>query len=162
MPSDNAANLPVPESDPSRIVVASPTEQVADEGDQDEIQQLLTDQIVLSREMDGHFYAEVEVNYGKARFLVDTGASMVALTGDDAKELGLDWTEDELQMVGRGASGDVRGKQVMIDHMQIGNFEANAVRAVIIPEGLDVSLLGQSFLARIGSVNIKDNKMVWN
>ena len=50
----------------------------------------------------------------------------------------------------------------MIDRMQVGNFQASNVRAVIIPDGLDISLLGQSFLTRIGSVNIKDDKMVWN
>jgi aspartyl protease family protein len=127
-----------------------------------DIPQIAPDKITLNRAVDGHFYADLDVNYGKVRFLVDTGASMVALTGDDAQKLGLTWNDVELETIARGASGDVRGKLVMIDKMQIGNFQANNVRAAIIPQGLDVSLLGQSFLARVGSVNIQNDKMVWN
>lgn len=160
MPSDEGDNIVVPanESRPTQLIEAVET----DDSDKDDVEQLLPERIVLERESDGHFYVDVDVNFGKARFLVDTGASMVALTGDDARELGLQWSEEDLQSVGRGASGDVRGKSVMIDRMQVGNFQASNVRAVIIPDGLDISLLGQSFLTRIGSVNIKDDKMVWN
>lgn len=86
----------------------------------------------------------------------------MALTGEDAREIGLSWTEDELQSIARGASGAVFGKHVVIDRMQIGNVQATNVRAAIVPKGLNVSLLGQTFLARIGSVNIRDDKMVWN
>jgi aspartyl protease family protein len=133
-----------------------------DSGVADDVEQLLPDRIELAREADGHFYADVAVNQSQVRFMVDTGATAVALTGDDARAIGLNWSADELQAVGRGASGDVVGKQVIIDRMQIGNVQANNVRAVIIPQGLDVSLLGQTFLARVDSVNIRDNKMVWN
>lgn len=131
-------------------------------GGEDDIEQLIPDQIVLSREGDGHFYADIEVNHASLRFLVDTGATTVALTGEDARAIGLIWTEDELQPIARGASGPVYGKQVVIERMQVGNVQANNVPAAIVPKGLDVSLLGQTFLARIGSVNIRDNKMIWN
>ncbi len=163
MPSGNDSFvIPADETHPIQIITAAKPNAGFDSGKSNDIQQLLPDKITLNREMDGHFYADVNVNFGKVRFLVDTGASMVALTGDDARKLGLNWSADELQPVARGASGDVRGKQVTIDKMQIGNFQANNVPAAIIPEGLDVSLLGQSFLARVGSVNIQDDKMVFN
>lgn len=162
MPSGNPDSIVLEsEARPAQMVVAK-RNNAFDSGKDNDIEQLLPDKITLQREADGHFYANVDVNYGKVRFLVDTGATMVALTGDDARELGFSWNEDELQPVARGASGEVRGKQVMIEKMQIGNFQANNVRAAIIPEGLDVSLLGQTFLARVGSVNIKDDRMVWN
>jgi aspartyl protease family protein len=127
-----------------------------------DIPQIAPDKITLNRAGDGHFYAELDVNNSNVRFLVDTGASMVALTGRDAQKLGLTWNDVELEVIGRGASGDVRGKIVTLDKMQIGNFQANNVNAAIIPQGLDVSLLGQSFLARVGSVNIQNDRMVWN
>ncbi len=167
MPSDSSNQLVIgPTQQPVQIIQASTH---AERGGTrlemeraNDIPQIAPDKITLNRAVDGHFYADLDVNYGKVRFLVDTGASMVALTGDDAQKLGLTWNDVELETIARGASGDVRGKLVMIDKMQIGNFQANNVRAAIIPQGLDVSLLGQSFLARVGSVNIQNDKMVWN
>lgn len=118
------------------------------------------DEIVLERATDGHFYAEASVDGQPVLFLVDTGASVVALTGDDAADLGLAWQEGELREVGRGASGPVRGVSLTIDELSLGGFRGNNVPAVIIPEGLPVSLLGQSFLSKIGNVAISDDRMV--
>jgi len=114
---------------------------------------------VLVREPDGHFYANVQVDGGQFRFLVDTGASMVALTGEDAEAIGLYWDEDSLRQVGRGANGVVRGVPVTIPRMEVDGFEARDVEAAIIPEGLDISLLGQSFLSRIDNVEISGDEM---
>jgi aspartyl protease family protein len=115
---------------------------------------------VLGRSSDGHFYADVSIDSQDLRMLVDTGASVVALTGSDAEALGLEWSEDELFPIGRGASGDVIGKPVRLERVRLGDFEVEHVEAVIVPQGLDVSLLGQSFLGRVGKVEIEDGRMV--
>ncbi len=99
-------------------------------------------EVVLERKGDGHFYATAEVNGRPIRFLVDTGASAIALTADDARALGFGWTPAELSVVGRGASGEVTGKIVELHHVRLGGKEAWNMRAAIIPEGLQVSLLG--------------------
>ncbi len=118
------------------------------------------DGTVLDRAPDGHFYADALVDSQQVHFLVDTGATIVALTGDDARAAGLDWTDADLVRIGRGASGDVYGVPVRIDHLELGDFTANDVEAAIVPEGLDVSLLGQSFLAHLGQVKIDGSRMV--
>jgi len=115
---------------------------------------------VLPRSSDGHFYATVSVESQDLRMLVDTGASVIALTGSDAEALGLEWSEDELFPVARGANGLVVGKPVRLDRVRLGEFEADGIEAVIVPQGLDVSLLGQSFLGRIGKVQIEDSQMI--
>ncbi len=117
------------------------------------------EQIVLDRQTDGHFYAFAESGGAEIRLMVDTGASAIALTGEDATAIGLSWNEDELQKVGRGASGDVYGKPVIIDQLQVGDLIVDNVQAAIIPRGLDVSLLGQSFLSKVGTVNIAGDVM---
>ncbi|MGB3795126.1 MAG: TIGR02281 family clan AA aspartic protease, partial [Alteraurantiacibacter sp.] len=96
----------------------------------------------LQREGDGHFYADVTVDGVASRMLVDTGASVVALTGEDALAMGLYWNEGDVAPVAQGASGAVHGVNTSIPHMRVGDFEARDVRAVIIPEGLGISLLG--------------------
>jgi aspartyl protease family protein len=113
----------------------------------------------LVKQEDGHFYAEGTANGQSVRFLVDTGASMVALTDADAQRLGLFWNYSELQNVGRGVSGEVTGKPVEIPELRVGGMTVYNVRAVIIPQGLDVSLLGQSFLSKIPNVGISGDRM---
>jgi aspartyl protease family protein len=116
-------------------------------------------EIVLTRAGDGHYYAPGNADGAALRFLVDTGASVVALTESDAQSLGHYVNPGELTVVGRGVSGEVRGKSIIIDRLSVGDISADKVSAVIIPEGLSVSLLGQSFLSRIAHVTISDNRM---
>lgn len=117
------------------------------------------DDTVLGREPDGHFYADAEVEGMPVHFLVDTGASMVALTGADASNIGLDWSDDQLRYVGKGASGPIYGVPATLDQVSVGGFEGRNVAAVIIPKGLPVSLLGQSFLSHVPKLDIAGDKM---
>ena len=119
----------------------------------------LAGQSVLRRQPDGHFYADAIVEGQNIHFLVDTGATIVALTGDDAEALGLYWDDQDLRPIGRGASGIVYGLPATIKVMEVGGLEARNVEAAIIPEGLGVSLLGQSFLSKIDNVEIAGDEM---
>lgn len=114
----------------------------------------------LSRAADGHFYAGVIVGTRPITMLIDTGASVIALTGEDARAAGLDWTPGELTEVARGAGGPIRGVQRTLERVALGGHEARDVRAVIVPEGLPVSLLGQSFLSTVEPVRIEKDRMV--
>lgn len=114
----------------------------------------------LTRAPDGHFYAEADVNAARIRFLVDTGASVVALTGADARAIGLTWSEADIAPIAKGASGPVLGVPVRLDRLTLSGHEAQDVRAVIVPEGLPVSLLGQSFLSTVDPVRIEGERMV--
>lgn len=114
---------------------------------------------VIERKGDGHFYVDATVNGQLVHFLVDTGASMVALTKEDAQRVGLPFSPAEFEVIGRGASGDVKGKHVSLDRVAIGMKEAHAVPAAIVDDGLGISLLGQSFLSQVGSVTISNDRM---
>lgn len=114
----------------------------------------------LRRAGDGHFYAGVNTNGRPITMLVDTGASVVALTGADARAAGLHWNPAQLGVVAQGAGGPIRGIALRLDRVTLGSHEARNVEAVIIPEGLPISLLGQSFLATIEPVRIEKDRMV--
>lgn len=117
-------------------------------------------EIALDREPDGHFYADVSVDGTSSRMLVDTGASVIALTGDDAAAIGLTWDTSQIAPVAQGASGAVHGVRTRLDRVTLGEFEARDVEAIIVPEGLGISLLGQSFLSTVNSVAIAGDRMV--
>ena len=114
---------------------------------------------MLNRQFDGHFYADSRVNGAPMRMMVDTGASVIALTGSDAYAAGLQWDSRDVRHIGQGASGPVYGVSVRLDEVEIGGMLRRNVSAVIIPQGLDISLLGQSYLSQIGSVEIENDRM---
>jgi aspartyl protease family protein len=115
---------------------------------------------VIHRAGDGHFYVDAEVNGQIVHFLVDTGASSVVLTMADAKHVGLPFSSEQFTVIARGASGDVSGQIMKIGRVAIGRKEAFDVEGAVVADGLDVSLLGQSFLSRIGTLVIDGDKMV--
>ena len=114
---------------------------------------------VLQRQRDGHFYVDALVNDKLVHFLVDTGASGIALTQDDARTVGIAVDPAKFEIVGQGASGDVQGQFVNVHHIAIGQKEAWDLPSVVLADGMDVSLLGQSYLSQIGSVAIVGDKM---
>ena len=117
------------------------------------------DVVELKREPDGHFYADVEINNMPIRILVDTGASGIALTRDDARRAGLPVSVGMFDVVGEGASGDVHGEYVKLDTVRLGKETAREVPAVIL-DGGNQSLLGQSFLRQFDTVEIKGDRMI--
>jgi len=149
-----------PKAEPSVAAISEGYDDEEDYAEDEENDGWLSDQVTLDRQPDGHFYADVEVNGQTVNFLIDTGATAVALTADDAEALGLDWDENNLQKVGRGVSGDVYGKLVTLENLQLGGLTASNIPAAIIPHGLDRSLLGQAFLKQVDNVNISGDRMV--
>lgn len=118
-----------------------------------------TGTIELSREANGHFYADVQINGQPVHVLVDTGATGIALTRDDARRAGLGVSIGMPNVVGQGADGDVRGEFVTLDRVSLGAMTAEAMPAIVLDTG-GQSLLGQSFLSRFAAVEIRGDKMV--
>ena len=114
---------------------------------------------VLERESNGHFYVHARVNGELVRFLVDTGASGVALTVEDAQRIGIPFDPAEIQYIGEGASGPIRGKPVMLHEVDVDGKVVNDVPGAIL-EGSELSLLGQSYLSRMGEVQMRGDYMV--
>ena len=115
--------------------------------------------VTLNRSFDGHFYADAQVNGATINFLIDTGATGIALSADDARRAGLAFDSNQAEVIGSGASGEVLGHFVRLNRVQLGLKSVNDSPAVIL-EGGDRSLLGQTFLAQFGSVEIRGNTMV--
>ncbi len=113
---------------------------------------------VLSRDYNGHFYANVEINGSPIRVLVDTGASGIALSRSDAHKAGLAVSAGMFEVIGEGANGDVHGEYVKLDRVSLGSTRAQDMPAVVLDEG-EQSLLGQSFLSKFAAVEIRGDTM---
>jgi aspartyl protease family protein len=108
-----------------------------------------------------HFFAEAELNGRPVQVMVDTGASMVALTYDDARRAGIYPRDSDFTGRSNTANGVARFAPIEIDRVSIGGIEVRNVRAAVMEDGkLDTSLLGMTYLSKIGSVSLKSGRLV--
>jgi len=104
--------------------------------------------VTLSADTRGHFFTEGAVNGSPVRFVVDTGATVVALPASDAVRLGLDYRKGPVAIT-RTAGGLVPVYRIKLDSVRLGAIELAAVEGIVIEQGLDIALLGMSFLTRV-------------
>ncbi len=119
-----------------------------------------TGQIEISRGIDGHYGLVADVNGVPIRFVVDTGASQIVLSREDARRAGID--VEALAYIGRArtANGEVRTAPVRLERLAIGPIVDEDVAAVVNEGDLDQSLLGMSYLQRFSSIEITAGKLV--
>ena len=98
---------------------------------------------------DGHYWAEAMVDGERVRFLVDTGATAVALTAQDAERLGFDPASLNYTATVMTAGGPARAAQVRLASVSVGGARVDDVPAMVIEKGLPASLLGMSYLGRL-------------
>lgn len=98
---------------------------------------------------DGHFWAAGEVNGEPVRFLVDTGATAVALTPGDAERLGFRPQDLDYSYRVTTAGGRSRAASVTLSSVSVAGARLDDVQALVIEKGLDTSLLGMSYLGRL-------------
>jgi len=105
--------------------------------------------VSLTADSRGHFIADGTVNGMSVRFLVDTGASSIALSVDDAKRSGVNYLAGTRGRV-QTANGVAAAYMVKLDAVRVGDITVNNVDAVIIEsDKLGIALLGMSFLNRM-------------
>ena len=105
-------------------------------------------QIVLTADNAGHFFTGGTINGKSVRFLVDTGATSVALPASEALRLGIDYRKGQRAMSST-AGGMVPIYIVRLDTVRLGPIELSGVEGVVVEQGLDIALLGMSFLNRV-------------
>jgi len=103
---------------------------------------------VLAAGPGGHFVADGQVNGGSIRFLVDTGATAVSLPASDANRLGIEYRKGR-RGVTQTAAGPAPIYIVKLDSVRVGGIELQNVDAIVIEQGLNVALLGMTFLNRV-------------
>jgi aspartyl protease family protein len=106
---------------------------------------------VIGKSRDGHYWANGQVNGASVRFLVDTGASAVSLTPDDARRLGFDTAALNYSSRVITAAGQVRAASVKLASLTVSGARLENVDALVIEKGLDTSLLGMTYLGRLAS-----------
>lgn len=123
-------------------------------------QQFSGSEISVPRSPDGHYYLTLSINGTPVNFVVDTGASQVVLSQDDARRVGLD--PDALRYLGTAntANGIVRTASISLDQVSLGEITDKQLRAVVNAGPMDKSLLGMTYLNGFDRIAITNNELV--
>ncbi len=117
------------------------------------------DAVEFERAPDGLFYVTGLVNGQTIRFLVDTGASVVMLTREDAAAVGLKLDRNEFQSHVRTANGASAMAWTRLRDIDIAGHRLSQIDAAVPRDGLPVSLLGQNLLRKLGVVTIDGDRL---
>lgn len=116
-------------------------------------------EVRLGRSGDSHFYADTNIDGTNIRMMVDSGASIIALTRRDAEAIGIDVDRLPISGTARTAGGDIPMRTVMLDSVEVDGLEVRQVQAAVIDADMGVSLLGQSYLSKLDAVNVEGDTM---
>lgn len=117
--------------------------------------------LVYRANSQGHVILEGAANGTPVRFLVDTGATLVALTAKDAEAAGISRSDLVFNHNVSTANGVARVASIRLRELRVGQFSVPDVPAVVV-EQLNISLLGQSFLKRLDSYEMRDGMLTLN
>ena len=109
----------------------------------------------------GHFIVSASINGTSVTVLVDTGATTVALSYQDASDVGLRPGSLDYDVPVSTANGIAKAARVKIDRISIDGIEVEDVEGLVLPDGaLSGTLLGMSFLSRLDSFKVEDGVLV--
>jgi len=109
---------------------------------------------------DGHFWARVTINGIERRLLVDSGATITALSAETAVQTGVDAREGLMPIMLRTANGTVQAQTGTIESLRLGDIEARALKVVISPALGKVDVLGMNFLSQLASWRVEGRTLV--
>ena len=117
--------------------------------------------VVIVRSIDGHFAVRADLDKVPTTLMLDTGASFVTLTPEDAAKIGIDTGGLHFATPIRTANGLIQAAPIVIDSLSVGSIKRHRVAALVAPpDSLDESLLGMSFLNTLNGYAISGDRLV--
>jgi aspartyl protease family protein len=123
-------------------------------------QQVAGEEVRIGMSPDGHFWARAAVNGVERRMLVDSGATVTALSERTARLASVDRGSSLLPVMMRTANGVVRAEAGAVDRVSLGGIEARNLKVVISPSLGEVDILGMNFLSQLESWRVEGRTLV--
>jgi aspartyl protease family protein len=123
-------------------------------------QEVVGKEVRIRMARDGHFWAQVSVNGVERRMLVDSGATVTALSQSTAELASVERGAHLLPVIMRTASGTVQAEPGTVAHLRLGNIEARNLKVVVSPALGNVDVLGMNFLSQLASWRVEDRSLI--
>ena len=123
-------------------------------------QEVVGDTVRIPMGRDGHFWAKVHLNGTETRMLVDSGATVTALSEATAEAAGVKADATLIPLLMKTANGTVRAEAATVERLAIGGIEASKLKVVISPGLGDTDVLGMNFLSQLQSWRVEDRTLI--
>ncbi|RYD58539.1 MAG: TIGR02281 family clan AA aspartic protease [Sphingomonadales bacterium] len=109
---------------------------------------------------DGHFWARVKLNGFERRMLIDSGATITAMSVETAKSAGVDTESGRPPAIIETANGQVQAAQANLQKLEIGSLTTEDLQVVVSPSFGEMDVLGMNFLSRLKSWRVQGNELI--
>lgn len=123
-------------------------------------QEVVGEEVRIPMARDGHFWATVRLNGTERRMLVDSGATVTALSVETARAAGVEADATLVPLLMKTANGTVRADAGTLNRLEIGGIEARKLKVVISPGLGDTDVLGMNFLSELQSWRVEGRKLI--
>lgn len=123
-------------------------------------QSVVGSEVRIRMSADGHFWARATIDGVERRMLVDSGATITALSSRTARRASIDVGQGPVPVLMRTANGTVRAETGRIGLLQLGDIEARDLPVVVAPALGDVDILGMNFLTQLRSWRVEGRTLI--
>lgn len=123
-------------------------------------QQVTGEEVRIQMAQDGHFWARATIDGVERRLLIDSGATVTALSTGTAQAAGLELNDELLPVILRTANGTVRAQTSEIAELRLGNIVARELAVVVSPGLGNTDILGMNFLSRLKSWRVEGRTLI--
>ena len=123
-------------------------------------QDVVGEEVRIRMSRDGHFWASVRIGDVERRMLIDSGATITAMSEDTAREAGIEARDALVPVMLKTANGVVRAKTATVPELRFGTIVARGLPIVVSPAFGDINVLGMNFLSRLKSWRVEDETLV--
>jgi aspartyl protease family protein len=123
-------------------------------------QQVAGKEVRIRMGAEGHFFATVTLNGVRRRMLIDSGATVTAISTDTAAEAGLKPDLDPVPVVLQTANGAVAAKTATVPELRIGDIVARKLKVVVSPAFGDMDVIGMNFLSKLASWRVEGKTLI--
>ncbi|MES2338467.1 MAG: TIGR02281 family clan AA aspartic protease [Pseudomonadota bacterium] len=118
------------------------------------------DTVRITMSQDGHFWVRVSLDGVERRMLIDSGATITAMSTDTANKVGLKTRSSPFPVVINTANGSISAERATVDRVTLGSLETEKLGVVVSPAFGDTDVLGMNFLSRLGSWRVEGRTLI--
>lgn len=123
-------------------------------------QEVVGDEVRIRMARDGHFWANVTLNGVERRMLIDSGATVTAISADTAQSAAVEADASLVPIVLRTANGLTQAKAATVKELRLGNIEAENLKVVVSPALGNLDVLGMNFLSKLASWRVEGRTLI--